>query len=46
MIKKGLFLLLVMLLLSAIACSDSGSTESPEAAEVSGPALVMFYTDN
>jgi hypothetical protein len=37
---------LALLLLVAVAACSTGSSDDVESVEISGPALVMFYTDN
>lgn len=42
-----LIALAIVLLVVTAACSGAGSDESGDApTELTGPALVMFYTDN
>jgi hypothetical protein len=39
--------LALLILVAAVACAGDGSNESVDGpTEVTGPALVMFYTDN
>jgi hypothetical protein len=46
-IGSRLIALAILLLVTTVACSGTGSGESGNApAEVAGPALVLFYTDN
>jgi hypothetical protein len=46
-IRSSLIALAILLLVITVACSDNGSDDSSDQpAEVAGPALVMFYTDN
>lgn len=40
-----LMLLFVVFLPSLSACSRNGETDNPET-DISGPAFVLFYTDN
>ena len=45
---KRLMLLLSLLGLGSVACGDSAVSTDYEldASDITGPALVMFYTDN
>jgi len=46
-IGPKLIALAVLILVAAVACTGGGSDGSgSRPAEVTGPALVMFYTDN
>jgi hypothetical protein len=45
-IGSKLFALALLILVAAIACTGGSDDTDSESAEVTGPALVMFYTDN
>jgi hypothetical protein len=44
--QRGLAFLIFPLLVLLVACSGEESGESGGQAKTTGPALVMFYTDN
>jgi hypothetical protein len=44
--KHGLLFLILPLLAVLVACGGAESGASGSSAKPSGPALVMFYTDN
>lgn len=41
-----LFALVLLLLAAVVACTSGNADEPSNLPEVTGPALVMFYTDN
>ena len=45
-IGSRLLALALLVLAIAVACSSGNADESGNNPEVTGPALVMFYTDN
>ncbi len=44
--KAWLALLGLLVLALTAACAGNTQTEDPEVPEITGPALVLFYTDN